>query len=99
MRVIKKKQLGSDGNEQYLIDYGSDDSDIESGDLELTYVPTYIMSNWNRWGVPHYYECVVIENDAPVPKHIPLHRLGPQPEEFFNTWRQLLTPSIVWEEI
>ena len=27
----------------------------------------------------------MIENDAPVPKHVPLHRPGPLPEEFYKT--------------
>ncbi|KAL7254159.1 hypothetical protein ACSBR1_008540 [Camellia fascicularis] len=40
---------------------------------------------WDPWGVPDDYECEVIENDAPVPKHIPLHRPGPLPEEFYKT--------------
>ncbi|KAK9277849.1 hypothetical protein L1049_027406 [Liquidambar formosana] len=30
-------------------------------------------------------ECEVIENDAPVPKHIPLHRPHPLPNEFYQT--------------
>ncbi|KAK3037245.1 hypothetical protein RJ639_030138 [Escallonia herrerae] len=40
---------------------------------------------WDPWGVPDDYECEVIENDAPVPKHVPLHRPGPLPEEFYKT--------------
>ncbi|KAH0688188.1 hypothetical protein KY284_018741 [Solanum tuberosum] len=43
------------------------------------------MNEWKPWGIPDDYECEVIENDAPVPKHIPLHRPGPLPEEFYNT--------------
>lgn len=35
--------------------------------------------------MPDDYECEVIENDAPVPKHVPLHRPGPLPEEFYKT--------------
>ncbi|KAK9103744.1 hypothetical protein Sjap_020998 [Stephania japonica] len=42
-------------------------------------------AEWEPWGVPDDYECEVIENDAPVPKHVPLHRPGPLPEEFFKT--------------
>lgn len=40
---------------------------------------------WDPWGVPDEYECEVVENDAPVPKHVPLHRPGPLPEEFYKT--------------
>ena len=42
-------------------------------------------AEWDPWGVPDDYECEVIENDAPVPKHVPLHRPGPLPEEFYKT--------------
>lgn len=35
--------------------------------------------------MPDDYECEVIEDDAPVPKHVPLHRPGPLPEEFYKT--------------
>uniref|UniRef100_A0A0A0L623 Uncharacterized protein n=1 Tax=Cucumis sativus TaxID=3659 RepID=A0A0A0L623_CUCSA len=44
-----------------------------------------LIEKWDPWGVPDDYECEVIENDAPVPKHIPLHRPGPLPEEFYKT--------------
>ena len=47
-------------------------------------LPCWI-SEWDPWGVPDDYECEVIENDAPVPKHVPLHRPGPLPEEFYKT--------------
>ncbi|KAK4363019.1 hypothetical protein RND71_018260 [Anisodus tanguticus] len=43
------------------------------------------MNEWKPWGIPDDYECEVIENDAPVPKHVPLHRPGPLPEEFYKT--------------
>lgn len=43
-------------------------------------------AEWNPWDVPEDYECEIIENDAPVPKHVPLHRPGPLPEEFYKTW-------------
>ncbi|CAL1371094.1 unnamed protein product [Linum trigynum] len=47
------------------------------------------MIEWDPWGVPDDYECEVIENDAPVPKHVPLHRPGPLPEEFYSTLEKL----------
>ncbi|KAK1276644.1 hypothetical protein QJS04_geneDACA011842 [Acorus gramineus] len=37
---------------------------------------------WDPWDVPEDYECKVIENDRPIPKHVPQHRPGPLPEEF-----------------
>ena len=43
------------------------------------------ITEWDPWGVPDDYECEVIENDAPVPKHVPQHRPGPLPEEFYKT--------------
>ncbi|KAB2597896.1 NADH dehydrogenase [ubiquinone] 1 alpha subcomplex subunit 5 [Pyrus ussuriensis x Pyrus communis] len=49
------------------------------------------MIEWDPWGVPDDYECEVIENDAPVPKHVPLHRPGPLSEEFYKTLEGLTT--------
>lgn len=49
------------------------------------------IAEWDPWGVPDDYECEVIENDAPVPKHVPLHRPGPLPEEFYKTLEGLTT--------
>lgn len=46
---------------------------------------------WDPWGVPDDYECEVIENDAPIPKHVPQHRPGPLPEEFYKTLEGLLS--------
>ncbi|KAI8029288.1 hypothetical protein LOK49_LG01G01565 [Camellia lanceoleosa] len=56
---------------------------IEEAQDELKLIAKMI--EWDPWGVPDDYECEVIENDAPVPKHIPLHRPGPLPEEFYKT--------------
>ncbi|KAF5732395.1 putative NADH dehydrogenase [Tripterygium wilfordii] len=56
---------------------------IEEAQDELKLIEKMI--EWDPWGVPDDYECEVIENDAPVPKHVPLHRPGPLPEEFYNT--------------
>ncbi|CAH9114852.1 unnamed protein product [Cuscuta epithymum] len=49
------------------------------------------MNEWKPWGVPDDYECEVVENDAPVPKHLPLHRPGPLPEEFYKTLEAVKT--------
>lgn len=51
-------------------------------------------AEWNPWDVPEDYECEVIENDAPVPKHVPLHRPGPLPEEFYKTLAAIDTGSL-----
>jgi len=29
------------------------------------------MAEWDPWGVPEDYECKVIEDDTPIPKHVP----------------------------
>ncbi|OVA02113.1 ETC complex I subunit [Macleaya cordata] len=63
---------------------------IEEAQDELTLISKMI--EWDPWGVPDDYKCEVIENDAPVPKHVPLHRPGPLPEEFFKTLEALTSP-------
>ncbi|GFZ06435.1 NADH-ubiquinone oxidoreductase-like protein [Actinidia rufa] len=52
------------------------------------------MIEWDPWGLPDDYECEVIENDAPVPKHIPLHRPGPLPEEFYKTLEAVTSDTL-----
>ncbi|XP_019177776.1 PREDICTED: probable NADH dehydrogenase [ubiquinone] 1 alpha subcomplex subunit 5, mitochondrial [Ipomoea nil] len=52
------------------------------------------MNEWKPWGIPDDYECEVIENDAPVPKHVPLHRPGPLPEEFYTTLEAVTTGGL-----
>ncbi|XP_054786221.1 probable NADH dehydrogenase [ubiquinone] 1 alpha subcomplex subunit 5, mitochondrial [Prosopis cineraria] len=56
---------------------------IEEAQDELTLIGKMI--EWDPWGVPDDYECEVVDNDAPIPKHVPYHRPPPLPEEFFNT--------------
>lgn len=51
------------------------------------------IAEWDPWGVPDDYQCEVIENDAPVPKHVPLHRPGPLPEEFYKTLQAVTSGS------
>ncbi|KAL8160173.1 hypothetical protein V2J09_001710 [Rumex salicifolius] len=60
---------------------------IEEAKDELTLIGKMI--EWDPWGVPDDYECEIIENDAPVPKHIPHHRPGPLPSEFYKTLEAL----------
>ncbi|KAL4575838.1 hypothetical protein LXL04_011925 [Taraxacum kok-saghyz] len=56
---------------------------IEEAQDELKLIDKMI--EWDPWGVPDDYECEAVENDAPVPKHVPLHRPGPLPAEFYKT--------------
>ncbi|KMZ63111.1 NADH-ubiquinone oxidoreductase 13 kDa-B subunit [Zostera marina] len=64
---------------------------IEEAQDELTLIAKMI--EWDPWGVPDDYECEIIENDAPVPKHVPLHRPGPLPEEFYKTLEAVTTKT------
>ncbi|KAL6503905.1 hypothetical protein OROGR_025828 [Orobanche gracilis] len=52
------------------------------------------MNEWKPWDIPDDYECEVIENNAPVPKHVPLHRPGPLPEEFYKTLEAVETGTL-----
>ncbi|KHG16800.1 hypothetical protein F383_21884 [Gossypium arboreum] len=56
---------------------------IEEARDELTLVGKMI--EWVPWGIPDDYRCEIIENDASIPKHVPQHRPGPLPEEFYKT--------------
>ncbi|KAF9618022.1 hypothetical protein IFM89_039419 [Coptis chinensis] len=56
---------------------------LEEAKDELTLIGKMI--EWAPWGASEDYECEVIENDAPIPKHVPQHRPGPLPEEFYKT--------------
>ncbi|XP_078440123.1 NADH-ubiquinone oxidoreductase-like protein [Wolffia australiana] len=60
---------------------------IEEARDELTLLAKMI--EWDDWGVPAGYEVEVIENDAPIPKHVPHHRPPRLPEEFFKTLEAL----------
>ncbi|KAG9450872.1 hypothetical protein H6P81_010837 [Aristolochia fimbriata] len=64
---------------------------IEEARDELTLIGKMI--EWDPWGVPDDYECEVIENDAPVPKHVPLHKPPPLPAEFYMTLEELKATS------
>ncbi|KAJ6684067.1 hypothetical protein OIU85_007731 [Salix viminalis] len=50
---------------------------IEEAQDELKLIGKMI--EWDPWGVPDDYECEIIENDAPIPKHVPRHVPGPLP--------------------
>lgn len=55
---------------------------IEEAEDELKLIAKMI--EWDPWGVPDDYECEVIEDDTPIPKHVPQHRPVALPEEFFK---------------
>lgn len=61
--------------------------------MHCTYMLYLFVAEWDPWGVPDDYECEVIENDAPVPKHVPLHRPHPLPKEFHDTLEALISKS------
>ncbi|KAF3790467.1 putative NADH dehydrogenase ubiquinone 1 alpha subcomplex subunit 5 [Nymphaea thermarum] len=55
---------------------------IEEAKDELTLISKMI--EWNPWGVPDDYECTLVENDRPIPSHVPRHKPVPLPEEFYK---------------
>ncbi|KAJ6807714.1 putative NADH dehydrogenase [ubiquinone] 1 alpha subcomplex subunit 5, mitochondrial [Iris pallida] len=50
---------------------------IEEAQDELKLIAKMI--EWDPWGVPEDFECEVIEDNSPIPKHIPYHRSPPAP--------------------
>ncbi|PWA69275.1 putative NADH dehydrogenase [Artemisia annua] len=42
-------------------------------------------AQWDPWFVDDDSECEMVKNYASVPNHVPLHRPGPLPEEFYKT--------------
>ncbi|XP_008781156.1 probable NADH dehydrogenase [ubiquinone] 1 alpha subcomplex subunit 5, mitochondrial [Phoenix dactylifera] len=60
---------------------------IEEAQDELKLIDKMI--EWDPWGVPDDFECEVIEDDTPIPKHVPQHRPAPLPEEFYKTLEAL----------
>lgn len=51
------------------------------------------IAEWAPWDIPDNYKCEVVENYAPVPKHVPLHRPGPLPVQFYETLKKLQDTS------
>ncbi|XP_038988827.1 probable NADH dehydrogenase [ubiquinone] 1 alpha subcomplex subunit 5, mitochondrial [Phoenix dactylifera] len=62
---------------------------IEEAQDELKLIDKMI--EWDPWGVPDDYECEVIEDDTPIPKHVPQHRPAPLPEEFYKTLEAVMS--------
>ncbi|KAH8482943.1 hypothetical protein H0E87_027621 [Populus deltoides] len=65
---------------------------IEEAQDELKLIGKMI--EWDPWGVPDDHECEIIENDAPIPKHVPRHIPGPLPAEFYQTLEAVLTKRV-----
>ena len=53
---------------------------IEDAQCELKLIPK--MTEWKPWEVPKDYHCEIIEDNTPVPKHVPHHLSRPIPEGF-----------------
>uniref|UniRef100_A0A0C9S3A1 TSA: Wollemia nobilis Ref_Wollemi_Transcript_15414_792 transcribed RNA sequence n=1 Tax=Wollemia nobilis TaxID=56998 RepID=A0A0C9S3A1_9CONI len=53
---------------------------IEDAQSELSLIPK--VAEWKPWEVPDDYNCEIIEDKTPVPKHVPHHRSRPIPESF-----------------
>lgn len=53
---------------------------IEDAQSELELIPK--MAEWKPWEVPDDYHCEIIEDNTPVPKHVPHHLSRPVPEGF-----------------
>ena len=53
---------------------------IEDAQCELELIPK--MTEWKPWEVPEDSHCEIIEDNTPVPKHIPHHLSRPIPEGF-----------------
>ncbi|CAI8611864.1 unnamed protein product [Vicia faba] len=49
------------------------------------------MIEWDPWGIPDDHEIEMVENDAPIPKHVPQHRPPPLPKEFQETLEALMS--------
>ncbi|KAH9309260.1 hypothetical protein KI387_037171 [Taxus chinensis] len=55
---------------------------IEDANSELTLIPK--MAEWKPWEVPDDYQCEIVEDKTPIPKHVPHHRSRPLPDYLAN---------------
>eukprot|EP00252_Welwitschia_mirabilis_P022868 TRINITY_DN630_c0_g1_i1.p1 TRINITY_DN630_c0_g1~~TRINITY_DN630_c0_g1_i1.p1 ORF type:complete len:163 (-),score=29.84 TRINITY_DN630_c0_g1_i1:201-689(-) len=53
---------------------------IEDAKCELRLIPK--MAEWKPWEVPDDYECEIVVDDTPIPKHVPDHVDRTIPEGF-----------------
>ena len=42
-------------------------------------------AEWDQWGIDDDYKCKVVNQNAAVPRYLPLHQAGPLHEEFYKT--------------
>jgi uncharacterized Zn finger protein (UPF0148 family) len=62
----------------------------------------YVMcciAEWDPWGIPDDHEIEMVENDAPIPKHVPQHRPPRLPKEFQDTLDALMADPSKMEKI
>lgn len=57
------------------------------------------MIEWDPWGIPDDHEIEMVENDAPIPKHVPQHRPPRLPKEFQDTLDALMADPSKMEKI
>ncbi|CAI8593712.1 unnamed protein product [Vicia faba] len=57
------------------------------------------MIEWDPWGIPDDHEIEMVENDAPIPKHVPQHRPLPLPKEFRDTLEALMSQPGMTEKL
>ena len=53
---------------------------IEDAESELKVIPK--MAEWKPWEVPEDYHCEIVEDNTPIPKHVPHHRSRQVPDGF-----------------
>ncbi|KAK2366121.1 hypothetical protein P8452_54822 [Trifolium repens] len=49
------------------------------------------MIEWDPWGIPDDHEIEMVEDDSPIPKHVPQHRPPRLPKEFQETLEALMS--------
>jgi NADH dehydrogenase (ubiquinone) 1 alpha subcomplex subunit 5 len=54
---------------------------------------TYVcwIAEWDPWGIPDDHEIEMVEDDSPIPKHVPQHRPPRLPKEFQETLEALMS--------
>ncbi|KAJ4817122.1 NADH dehydrogenase ubiquinone 1 alpha subcomplex subunit [Rhynchospora pubera] len=69
---------------------------IEEAQDELKLIDKLV--EWDPWGVPDDYECEVIEDDTPIPQHVPRHKPVKLPVEFYNTMEAVSSKPVIEEK-
>ncbi|KAK8964527.1 hypothetical protein KSP40_PGU003004 [Platanthera guangdongensis] len=71
---------------------------INKSFLMVLILSSWWIVEWDPWGVPDDYECEVVEDTTPIPKHVPQHRPPPLPVEFHNTLEAIKSKRDVKDE-